>query len=925
MSEHMWVHENLASYVADGLDSAERDRLERHIAECPECTSARDDAQALDRKLGQLFVDARPGPSLEDDLVQQLRQQRQRNLRFSRGVKVVWAAAAVALLAIIGAGMSDFLDPEKNGDSLFAEMAGHKLGVDIVGGTVYHLEGFPATRAKITNNLKQMGVAAHGYNEQYKNLTPNDDAESLATELRTQTEYGWSEQNRGDHHKLQELQGVKLLDSSHSMRGRKETETTRTGAKAEKNDPLTATDHDEAFLGKDGGGEGKQKEQEKEVRDLTQLQQKRQRLFYEVEDKRGPGNDGEHYYLPLQTFNDTVNGRLDGDALKVGKERQQSTTPMAGEKQEQDRQPREEAKPSDGYGVQLAQQGKQPAKMDPPEPVPADRKIIRSGQIDFEVDSFDNAVAVLQRLVAATKGGFIATINSDKLANGKVKGSVVVRVPPEQLDNLVLSLRKELAKSGELKGQHIGSQDITKQYTDLESRLRAARTMEERLLKIIRDGKGEIKDLVQAEKELGVWRTRIEETEGELRYYANQVSLSMLTINLTEKEIRVAAAVTEHECVQTGIEVEDVDKALRAALQAVSEAKGRVTRSELKQHAAGQFSALLHFEVAPEQAGAMRDRLKQLGTQARLQIDRTQQAEGGGKLPNDGKLQRGNTRFEVALYNLANVEPREKVDLRIAAVDVAQTYRALREALGKAEAHVRNAQLNEQDRLNVTAHVDFDLRRGQEALVQTALTDAGETLSRQVQRKPAGENLTDAKVLYTVTLVSAAYDIPPRENIHMAVEVPKVEAALAVLNAQVKEAQGRTLDSKIALERNGRVTARVIYDVPLSAAASLVEKVRDAGHVRVHQVDLDQKAPTGKLAIARLDVTLSNAELLLPGEAGLWTQLRHGLSISLRGLAYSAGWLVVGVLFVLPWILLIAAIIWLTRRLWRGTPATPQG
>ena len=118
------------------------------------------------------------------------------------------------------------------------------------------------------------------------------------------------------------------------------------------------------------------------------------------------------------------------------------------------------------------------------------RIVIRSGELEFEVDSFDAAVATITKLVTATKGGFVATVNSDKLANGKVRGSVVVRVPPDQLDKFVLDLRKELGKTGELKNQRIGSQDITKQYTDLESRLRAARTMEERLLTIIKDGKG---------------------------------------------------------------------------------------------------------------------------------------------------------------------------------------------------------------------------------------------------------------------------------------------------------------------------------------------------------------------------------------------------------------------------------------------------
>src|SRR6185295_7179143 len=139
------------------------------------------------------------------------------------------------------------------------------------------------------------------------------------------------------------------------------------------------------------------------------------------------------------------------------------------------------------------------------------RKIIRSGVMEFEIDGFDIAVGTVTK-IAIEEQGYIATVNSEKLANGKVRGTVVVRVPPDNLDRLLLKLRA----LGELKSQRIGSEDITKNYLDLESRLRAARTMEERLLSIIKEGKGEIKDLIEAEKKLGEWRTRIETMTGEI-------------------------------------------------------------------------------------------------------------------------------------------------------------------------------------------------------------------------------------------------------------------------------------------------------------------------------------------------------------------------------------------------------------------------
>jgi hypothetical protein len=556
------------------------------------------------------------------------------------------------------------------------------------------------------------------------------------------------------------------------------------------------------------------------------------------------------------------------------------------------------------------------ASQEPPPPAPAEqalpankpatttdagpRKIvIRSGDMEFEVESFDSAVATVTKLVIGTPGAYVATVNSDKLPNGRVKGSIALRVPPERLDSLVLDLRKELGKGGELKGQRIGSQDITKQYTDLESRLRAARTMEARLLQMIKEGKGEIKQLLEAERELGTWRTKIEECEGELRYFGNLVALSTLTITLEEKGISAAAAITECERVQSGIEVEDVDKALQASLAAVAEANGRVTKSELKQLAAGQFNATLHCELAPSAAGPFRDRLSQQGRVARLEIDRVQTNEGG-TVARNAKVTRGDTQFLIQFYNLANVAPRETRTLLIAVSDVAAGYQSLREAIAKTRGRVLTSRLDEQDRQNVTAQLDFEVRRADEAALSATLAGAGEVVSRNAARATDGENLTDAKVLFRTALVSAGR-LRPRETTTLAVEVPDVDAAIAVLKAQVGETGGRSIDAQAAHERAGRVTARLIYDVPLSAFSSLVEKAKAAGIVRVQQSAQDQQAPDGKLATARLDVTLSNTDLIVAKDDGLWPQVRRGLSLSALVLLTSVTWVVFGLCVVLPW------------------------
>jgi hypothetical protein len=277
---------------------------------------------------------------------------------------------------------------------------------------------------------------------------------------------------------------------------------------------------------------------------------------------------------------------------------------------------------------------------------------------------------------------------------------------------------------------------------------------------------------------------------------------------------------------------------------------------------------------------------------------------------------------KVELIDAEALPARETVILKVAAVDVPAAYQKLRDTVAKAKGRVAAAQLNEQDRRNVTATLNFDVPRKEESTLLTALTDAGEALTRQVTRQQENINVTDTRVAFKVEMMAAAA-IQPRETTTLALEVTDVANTLSVFNADVKEAQGRVVETTVGQERNGLVSARVIYDVPLSAAGGLVEKFKTGGHVRVHQVTRDPQAPEGKLSLGRIVVTVSNTELLVPTDQGLWSELRRGLAFSLRGLSMSASWLIVGLLFVLPWLLLIYVVVWLVRRMiGGGTMAT---
>ncbi len=492
---------------------------------------------------------------------------------------------------------------------------------------------------------------------------------------------------------------------------------------------------------------------------------------------------------------------------------------------------------------------------------------------------------------------------------------MVVRLPPESLDKFLEDLRKDLGKTAELKSLRIGSKDVSKQFTDIESRLRAAKITEERILQIIKTGKGDIKDLVVAEDKLGSVRTKIEEMEGEIRYYNKQVSLSTLTIRLVERDIQAASALEVTEKIKMRVEVEEVEKAQEAVHEAVSKATGRLIKSDLKLHGAGQLEAILIFEVKPARVPEIRKVLKTLGNITKDEAERLQTAVGGTEPAGNIKPQVKDTHFEVRLYNLANIQPRETLTLTVATLDVPGSYKKLQEAV-KGKGQVRKGQFNEKDKLNISATFDFDLH-------VKDLADVGKEISRSTDQAQPSDNVTDQKIGYRLTLRSVA-SIPPREKITLAIEVKDVKKTTNDMVDAVKSLKEGLVASGplFRLDANGQVRAVILFDVPFAAKDDLVKQFESAGTVRVQQTAPNPTVPENELATAHIDVALTSTGPIVPGDDALGPQLRKSLYYSFRIFSISLSFVLLGILGILPPALVLFAVYKLVRKWRKKTAAT---
>lgn len=492
------------------------------------------------------------------------------------------------------------------------------------------------------------------------------------------------------------------------------------------------------------------------------------------------------------------------------------------------------------------------------EPPAVQRKIIRSGEMEFEVESFDVALMQVAK-IAGERSGFIATTSSEKLPNGKVRGSVVVRVPPEHLDLLILNLRA----LGDLKSSRIAAQDITKQYTDLESGLRAARAMETRLLEIIKSGKGEIKDLLAAEKELGVWREKIEKVEGEIRYYASMISLSTLTITLAEKDIKTPTHASEQEVVSMGLETDTVDKTYAAVLALIAELKGRVIQSDLKQHEAGQFSAQITAEVKADQSGPLRDRLQQLGRQARLSVERRQTTTGGVGSPTGVNVEQLASRFDISIYNLVTVAPRHTTVMTLAALDVEAAFQAILARVKTASGNVISSNLQRPQPDQITGTVRFEVKSADYQAILDDVNRQGQAVQSTLTENPDAQNVTEAKRGFSVTIIDAV-TVPARESQDVKLATRDVAASFEAILAAVRDGKGRVTESTLTEQEQGNVSGTIGLEVTTDVFPAIDKAIAGQGDVLSRHVQRVPPSVTAMDTKVALTLTLYSAERIAP-------------------------------------------------------------
>jgi Domain of unknown function (DUF4349)/Putative zinc-finger len=367
------------------------------------------------------------------------------------------------------------------------------------------------------------------------------------------------------------------------------------------------------------------------------------------------------------------------------------------------------------------------------------RKLVRNAKVDLEVKSFDEALQSISSLASEGRG-YVATTSSEKQENGKLRGQIVVKVLPENLDDFLAKLRN----LGDLTKQTLAAEDVTKQYVDTDARLRNARLVEQRLVALLDKNAGRVSDLLQVEKELGRVREQVEQLQGELKAMDMQVQFATVTISLAEKDMETPAGFLLKERVQLSLFAPDVEK-IYAEIKGLASPSVQITNATLDRDDAGRKSARVSMLIAPENADGVIAKVKSLGRVENYQLQSERVARGGEGMSREAKTERDKVQLNITIWQDDQEAARQQTSLRIRASDVTEQSRLLREVAEKQGGRVSSSSFSRDPNGREYANVALRVPMQNYAALMQSLSALGKLENLSVRRDDRPNSQIDEK------------------------------------------------------------------------------------------------------------------------------------------------------------------------------------
>jgi hypothetical protein len=165
-------------------------------------------------------------------------------------------------------------------------------------------------------------------------------------------------------------------------------------------------------------------------------------------------------------------------------------------------------------------------------------KMIKTAECRFQVEDMKKSK---ESIVSSIKKYSAYIENSNlEFQNPMLEEHLTIRVLNDYFEDL---LGEIITQAAYVNYQKVNSDDVSKEFVDLESRLKTKREVQRRYEDILRQKTGSIEELLKTEKQIGELQEEIEAAEGQLKFLNEKVRYSTIKLEIYQIAERHVAEV----------------------------------------------------------------------------------------------------------------------------------------------------------------------------------------------------------------------------------------------------------------------------------------------------------------------------------------------------------------------------------------------
>lgn len=165
-----------------------------------------------------------------------------------------------------------------------------------------------------------------------------------------------------------------------------------------------------------------------------------------------------------------------------------------------------------------------------------DRLVIYNANLSLQVKNYHQVEAMIQSK-ATELGGYVVESSIYDSGTEYINGMIIVKIPQTHFQSYIKEAEKLSLK---VKEKSVTGNDVTEEFVDLESRLKAKEAVEKRLLTLMEQA-DKTEDLLKISNDLATVQEEKEQILGRMKYLQNNVDYSTVTIQLEEELVKVDA------------------------------------------------------------------------------------------------------------------------------------------------------------------------------------------------------------------------------------------------------------------------------------------------------------------------------------------------------------------------------------------------